>query len=277
MQTLGVRSEAGGDGRSLDLTISPESGGQVLTVLSAASSVRSHLDFFTWLQTEVRAFLPHQTLFAAWGDFSTGDIHYDVASTVPGLSTRNVARLEGLKQAVCQLFNKVNESGQPWVKLRDPLATAPGFSWGELHPPVVRELTRTDSAPPLVVYAMHDERSGCDAIYIFTINEAQEDIDLALLHLIMPHLDAALRRVPCLDLPHSGTEAGESGHLDDLSGREREVLHWVSQGKSNKKIGAILGISHNTVKNHLKRIFNKLGVTSRSQAVGVFVQGKMTS
>jgi DNA-binding CsgD family transcriptional regulator len=50
------------------------------------------------------------------------------------------------------------------------------------------------------------------------------------------------------------------------------VLLWVSQGKSNEKIGTILSISHNTVKNHLKRIFKEMGVTARSQAVRLKMQ-----
>jgi transcriptional regulator EpsA len=245
----------------------------LLAALSAASRVRSHLDFFNWLQTEVRLIFPHQSLFTAWGDFSTGDIHYDVASPVPGLSTRNVARMEGLKQAACRLHSQVTESGQFFVKLRDQPAAAPGFSWNEPASPGACEPTPGSPSPPLVAYAMHDERSSSDTIYIFTISETQRFVDPALLDLIMPHVDAALRRVRCLDLPSSYDEGAESGHLDNLSGREHEVMYWVTQGKSNREIGVILGISHNTVKNHLKRIFSRLGITSRSQAVRLFVQG----
>lgn len=55
--------------------------------------------------------------------------------------------------------------------------------------------------------------------------------------------------------------------LDALSPREREVYHWLSLGKSNEEIGIILGISHHTVKNHLERIFQKLGVNNRYEAI----------
>ena len=51
-----------------------------------------------------------------------------------------------------------------------------------------------------------------------------------------------------------------------LSSREMEVLSLLTQGKSNKEIAAALGISHQTVKNHVTAIFRKLGVEDRTQA-----------
>jgi DNA-binding NarL/FixJ family response regulator len=52
-----------------------------------------------------------------------------------------------------------------------------------------------------------------------------------------------------------------------LTEREQEVLHWLVQGASNEEIAAHLFISVATVKAHLTAIFNKLGVTSRTQAI----------
>jgi len=55
--------------------------------------------------------------------------------------------------------------------------------------------------------------------------------------------------------------------LAALSPREREVFHWLAQGKANEEIATILGISPHTVKNHLDHIFQKLGVHNRVEAV----------
>jgi len=52
-----------------------------------------------------------------------------------------------------------------------------------------------------------------------------------------------------------------------LSTREIEVLQRVAAGKSNKEIGAELFISEGTVKTHVKSIFSKLDVVSRTEAV----------
>ena len=52
-----------------------------------------------------------------------------------------------------------------------------------------------------------------------------------------------------------------------LSQRELHVLKQVADGLSNKQIARRLGISEKTVRNHLSRVFNKLGATNRTEAV----------
>ncbi len=51
-----------------------------------------------------------------------------------------------------------------------------------------------------------------------------------------------------------------------LSPREMEILEHVTYGKSNKEIAYALGISHQTVKNHMTAILRKLSVDDRTQA-----------
>ena len=54
---------------------------------------------------------------------------------------------------------------------------------------------------------------------------------------------------------------------ESLSDRERDVIKLAARGMSNKEIAAELRLSHRTVDGHLKTIFNKLGVGSRTEAV----------
>ena len=51
-----------------------------------------------------------------------------------------------------------------------------------------------------------------------------------------------------------------------VTGREAEVLLWVAQGKSNRDIAEILGLSPRTVNKHLETIYQKLGVENRASA-----------
>ncbi len=51
-----------------------------------------------------------------------------------------------------------------------------------------------------------------------------------------------------------------------MTRREREVLEWIAEGKSNSVIADILGISVHTVDTHVRRIFHKLGVNDRTTA-----------
>lgn len=57
-----------------------------------------------------------------------------------------------------------------------------------------------------------------------------------------------------------------------LSPRELECLTWVGHGKSSWDIGAILGISENTVNFHMKQILRKLGTSSRTVAVVIAIR-----
>jgi two-component system NarL family response regulator len=56
---------------------------------------------------------------------------------------------------------------------------------------------------------------------------------------------------------------------ESLTGRELNVLELLAQGKSNKEIGVNLYISETTVKSHLRSIFRKLNVLSRTEAITV--------
>ena len=55
----------------------------------------------------------------------------------------------------------------------------------------------------------------------------------------------------------------------ELTGRQIEVLRLASRGFTNQDIANILGISPNSVKDHVKLIFQRLGVSKRSEAVAI--------
>lgn len=59
----------------------------------------------------------------------------------------------------------------------------------------------------------------------------------------------------------------ESMSSEPLTGRELDVLALLAKGKSNKEIGSHLYISETTVKSHLRSIFTKLNVISRTEAI----------
>jgi DNA-binding NarL/FixJ family response regulator len=59
-----------------------------------------------------------------------------------------------------------------------------------------------------------------------------------------------------------------------LTDREREVLRHVGEGLPNKQIARLLGISERTVKAHLTSVFQRIGVTDRTQAA-LWVQRNM--
>jgi DNA-binding NarL/FixJ family response regulator len=58
----------------------------------------------------------------------------------------------------------------------------------------------------------------------------------------------------------------------DLSAQERQLMELVTQGKTNKEIAGVLGLSATSVKNHMSHIYEKLQVTRRAQAVSSFLE-----
>lgn len=105
----------------------------------------------------------------------------------------------------------------------------------------------------------------------FVLNRAGGDFDdgdLALAEILRPHLATLYRLGAALEGRDGARDAAESeAALARLTPREREVLDWVAAGKTNRDIAAILGASPRTVEKHLERVYEKLGVETRTAAV----------
>ena len=74
---------------------------------------------------------------------------------------------------------------------------------------------------------------------------------------------AGRRRIP----PEIAQQVAEHALDDEVSERESAVLKQIARGRSNKIIADELGISENTVKNHVKSLLSKLGASDRTHAV----------
>lgn len=61
--------------------------------------------------------------------------------------------------------------------------------------------------------------------------------------------------------------------LGKLTPREKEVLRWIVEGKTNGDIGRILEISSRTVEKHCESIFRKLGIENRYSAIVLALTG----
>lgn len=82
-----------------------------------------------------------------------------------------------------------------------------------------------------------------------------------ILELLVPHLHLVLSKACSKKQPIINGVG--------LSGREKEVLEWVKEGKSSWDISVILRISESTVNFHIYNIMQKLGTVNRPQSVAV--------
>jgi transcriptional regulator EpsA len=129
----------------------------------------------------------------------------------------------------------------------------------------LREVART-GASELLVHGCHDADGEVLGLTVFACQGATGQRELYLSQLLNPALHAAWVRTQTRKGPYEARSAA-NGHCI-LTERERGILRWVYLGKSNGEIGAILGISALTVKNHVQKILRKLNVVNRAQAVG---------
>lgn len=94
-------------------------------------------------------------------------------------------------------------------------------------------------------------------------NDRQKDI----ISVVTPHVHQALVRV-C---------DGSSGPRCQLSGREKEILRWIREGKTNWEISMIINISERTVKFHVQNIERKLNAVNKTHAVAIAMESGLIS
>jgi transcriptional regulator EpsA len=234
-------------------------------VVQRSFPIVTHMDLFMWLQQCVSEFLPHDVLVAAWGDFTTGQLKFDVASNVPEIRTQKA--IEGcdvLAPLMGDLFHRWVSNGERWYIINNfdvvSVNTLDSDSF----------MSKLEHMKSVLVYGIRDLRGNDDTLYVFFDKSNKIRMPQYVMGMLMPHIDAALRRVECLAPVITEEDPSTAAAVLDMSEREHEILHWVTNGKTNSEIGTILGISPNTVKNHLKRIFLKLEVYSRAQAVAKY-------
>ncbi len=106
-------------------------------------------------------------------------------------------------------------------------------------------------------------RSGLATLFSFSgAGDRFREHHKEILNTLVPHVHTALERVCAI----------ERNKAMDLSGREREVLAWVKEGKTNWEISMILNISERTVKFHVQNIEHKLNAVNKAHAIALAME-----
>lgn len=146
----------------------------------------------------------------------------------------------------------------------------PGVTLMDLRMPVldgvgaIEEIRRHDPSARVIVLTTFDTdneiyraiKAGAKG---YLLKDARREALLDCIRLV----DAGETSIP----PALMAKLAAGMSTEALTGRELDVLGLLARGKSNKEIGANLYISETTVKSHLRSIFAKLNVLSRTEAI----------
>lgn len=250
----------------------------LLNLVQESTTIKRHFELFNWLQNQVQRFIPHDILITAWGDFSLGLVRHDIVSPLSGMRT-DAFDDKALVPFLGTLFERWEESDfMPYT-----IQTEEGFYNNQLVSPILNSTIARMRCG--LVHGIKDQRGNHDCLYVFLgPTDLGNTRTRDALRFLLPYIDTAFRQIHLLPEQHhynaeTETESkliginGINGNTADderaweLSEREAEIMHWVGLGKTNQEIGQILDISAFTVKNHLQRIFKKLNVCNRAQAV----------
>jgi transcriptional regulator EpsA len=261
-------TEAQGRPVAKGLRFTAEESERFMRIFTESLPITRHYQLFLWLQGELQHILPHKILVSAWGDFPNWRLKLDIISGLAGVRTRQLAH--------CHIDGFLKPLYAGWVSGgRRPLvvrAAHASASIGACPCPMHSALRGLDS---ILVHGVRDERGGHESLYValnsgsFTKGRSQDRF-VSLIDSLIAQIDVAFRKVAALPLE----DAKRSQVLGDdgleLSSREQEILGCVCQGKTNVDIAAVLDISPFTVKNHVQRIFRKIGVSNRTEAAAKY-------
>jgi transcriptional regulator EpsA len=245
-------------------TLSERNAAQFLQIAGQGASLATHAELWRWLQGDVQQWLAHDALLIGWGDFRSGDLHYDIVSSVPGLRSHNFTAA-----SIAPLISYFRDC---WVAAQQSPCqldvTGCQQLLGHCAWPSTQAIGTMRTA--LVHGTAEGHRGGERIFAALSVQPTAPAGSGTALKLLLPFIDTALRRIPPAPVRHSACD--RNGHtvaltMPALSDRERQIMNWVALGKTNPEIGCILHISEFTVKNHMKSIFTKLDVTNRAQAV----------
>lgn len=223
---------------------------RLIRAIEAAIEVRREDQFHAWLRGPFRMLLPHESAACIELDPHGGanqlvSLHHHLVDAVMmefldnpehGLAVRLARAYRGNRRQSCTvdaaaLGALVADGGGPGDR-------------GQLHNAVIHRIKLLSGQ-----------------VYCFVlVNVAKDHVDRCrqMFRLLSSHLKMALS---CAIAGHEPEPAAA------LTARELEVLRWMGEGKSNREISAILDISALTLKNHVTKLYRKLDVQSREEAV----------
>ena len=229
----------------------------LVRAIESGLNIQRLRQFFVWVRSHVQGLLPHETMVCVqFGERDEVqhleclnglpldvDEHRHLCDPADGLVVRMARLCRSKGPMPCLIAPDRRDAWHPLPSLADELASR-----------------RVDK---VLLHGSERMPGGATFFALLAWSDAPTTRHAYLLSLLMPYLHTAFLQV----IANGDATEVRSGLPQTLTAREIEVLGWVARGKSNAEIGEILGLSSLTVKNHLQRIYKRLNVHNRVQAL----------
>ena len=197
-----------------------------------------------------------------------------------------------LRQAIATMLEAegdlviVGQSGEGRTAINEITELKPDLAIVDLKMPgmgglaVIGEISRAVPKMGIIVFSMYDnpayvwEATNAGASG-YVLKSAGKDDLLRAIRAVRSGAAYLQAEVTKPLLQRLAQDACEQGRKGLLSAREVQVLECLSDGQSNKVIASSLAISEDTVKAHLKSLYEKLGATDRAHAVAIALRQQL--
>lgn len=232
--------------------------------LRSALPIRQRSDVFMWSQGALQSCVPHALLTCHLMDAQGHWVHHDsfYSSLIDAKTLEAATAAEGGLGA--DLARHCSQQGQALLYLDSKAAPEGAPTVAAAPAALLQRVKQWALGPALVVSTGATPGSLASCFVFFRLAAPTQPLHLDFAAALLPHLHMALCR-------SWASKAEAERRLTDeawaLTARQLEILNWVQQGKTNFEIALILNVSPLTVKNHLQKLFKRLDVHNRTQAV----------
>jgi transcriptional regulator EpsA len=229
----------------------------IMRVLVECTTVQTAAEFTGMVEGSFRSVLPHGAMLCGIGGVSPQGSHIRKILSVD----YPLAYFEPLTDDDGRLDSPLMKR---WRQTLEPQLFQSGRD-DHLYPDDWVRLFNQHELRNTVAHGVLDLGGVFSSFFIFSRIPGEIGAHEAfLMKLLTPHLHFALVRVLATVDDYQGRPVKSRKALSE---RQREILHWLEEGKTNWEIAKILDLSELNVKYHIDQIFMKLEVRSRAHAV----------
>ena len=232
---------------------------QLLRALEEVPDIASRADFFLWSQGSLKLLLPHGLLMGLLLDERQQALQLECLQSVP-YPADLLDRLRHPEHGY--LARLARSCDRPGAMLLGDVSATPGLN--QAAPALALEWQAMKFGYGLLLASGPLIDGVSSYIGLFGLQSAPSVAQAWLLRVLAPQLHFTLMRVKSQP---AGAPDPNPNLIEDLTDRQLQILEWVKMGKTNFEISLILDISALTVKNHLQKLFKRLNVHNRAQAV----------